>query len=291
VSFDIGARARSLSDLFAQSTGENVRLSFELPDDPLYVVADPHQLDNVLLNLVINARDALGGQGHITIAARAVALPATGDLAAGDYVQVQVTDDGPGIAPDIVNKVFEPFFTTKPIGAGTGLGLSMTYGFARQSGGTARVHSTVGTGTTIELLLPRGLDAPVAESPGEAAAGGGAECILLVDDDASVRAMTLEALVEAGYDAIACADGDAALSALAARRFDLLLTDVGLPGISGRELADRARAQQPGIRVLFITGYAENAGNRQAFLGEGMDMLAKPFNLNTLLRTVRQNLG
>lgn len=290
-SFDIGARVRALSDLFAQSIGENVRLSFDLPDEGLFVVADPDQLDNVLLNLVINARDALNRHGHITIAARPTSLAATGDLAAGDYVSVCVTDDGPGIPPDIVNKVFEPFFTTKPIGEGTGLGLSMTYGFARQSGGTARVHSTVGQGTTIELLIPRGEVPQATVAQDDAVPAGGVERILLVDDDASVRAMTLEALVDAGYDVVACADGDAALVALAEHRFSLLLTDVGLPGISGRELADRAREQQPGIRVLFITGYAENAQNRQAFLGEGMDMLPKPFNLNTLLRTVRQNLG
>lgn len=290
-SFDIGARVRALTDLFAQSIGENVRLSFDLPDDALCVVADPDQLDNVLLNLVINARDALKGAGHIAIAASPVSLVATADLAAGDYVSVRVTDDGPGIPADIINKVFEPFFTTKPIGEGTGLGLSMTYGFARQSGGTARVHSTVGQGTTIELLIPRGEVPQATVAHDDAAPAGGVERILLVDDDASVRAMTLEALVDAGYDAVACADGDAALVALAEHRFSLLLTDVGLPGISGRELADRAREQQPGIRVLFITGYAENAQNRQAFLGEGMDMLPKPFNLNTLLRTVRQNLG
>ncbi|PBJ84316.1 hybrid sensor histidine kinase/response regulator [Lysobacteraceae bacterium NML93-0399] len=290
LSFDIGARARSLADLFAQSTGENIRLSFDLPDDALCVVADPNQLDNVLLNLVINARDALKGAGHIVVSARPVSLPESGDLVAGDYVSLCVTDDGPGIPAEIAHKVFEPFFTTKPIGEGTGLGLSMTYGFARQSGGTARVHSVEGKGTTIELLMPRGDAQRDVATVAEPAAAGGAERILLVDDNDSVRAMALEVLVDAGYDVVACAESDAALAALAERGFDLLLTDVGLPGLDGRQLADRAREQQPGIRVLFITGYAENAQNRQAFLGDGMDMLTKPFNLNTLLRVVRQQL-
>jgi Response regulator containing CheY-like receiver, AAA-type ATPase, and DNA-binding domains len=187
--------------------------------------------------------------------------------------------------------VFEPFFTTKPIGQGTGLGLSMTYGFARQSGGTARVHSVVGQGTTIELLLPRGVEA-TPHAPVEAVAmRGGGESILLVDDNEMVRGMSHEVLVDAGYEVVACADAGEAQQAAATRRFDLLLTDVGLPGISGRELADRVRERHPGIAVLFITGYAENAQNRPAFLGEGMDMLLKPFNLNELLRAVRRQLG
>ncbi len=291
VSFDIGARARGLADLFAQSTGENVGLRFDLPEAGLCVVADPNQLDNVLLNLVINARDALQGAGTIVVSARPVTLPASGDLAGGDYVSLCVSDDGPGIPAEIVHKVFEPFFTTKPIGEGTGLGLSMTYGFARQSGGTARVHSEVGKGTTVELLIPRGSTAGDAAPAEDPAPVGGAESILLVDDNESVRTMAQEVLVDAGYEVVACADGAEALAAIEQRDFRLLLTDVGLPGISGRELADRARARLPAIRVLFITGYAEKAQDRQAFLGDGMDMLPKPFNLNALLRAVRQNLG
>ncbi|WP_372012300.1 response regulator [Pseudoxanthomonas sp. 10H] len=288
--FDIGARVSTLAELLTRSIGENIALEFDLPAQGLVVVADANQLESVVLNLVINARDALAGAGRITISARPVVVHG-GELAPGDYVSLCVSDDGPGIPADIVDKVFEPFFTTKPIGEGTGLGLSMTYGFARQSGGTARVHSVVGQGTTIELLLPRGEQAGDADAGDEAAVEGGAESILLVDDNELVRAMSQEVLVDAGYEVVACADAGEALQALAGRRFDLLLTDVGLPGISGRELADRARERQPALPVLFITGYAENAQNRQAFLGEGMDMLLKPFNLNELLRAVRQNLG
>ena len=288
--FDIGARVSSLAELLHRSIGENIALEFDLPDEALVVVADAHQLESVVLNLVINARDALRGSGRIAISAHpAGAVPS--ELAPGRYVSLQVSDDGPGIPPDLVDKVFEPFFTTKPIGQGTGLGLSMTYGFARQSGGTARVHSVPGQGTTIELLLPRGTHVQAEENPAQGAVQGGAESILLVDDNELVRAMSQEVLADAGYEVVPCADAAEALEAIGRRHFDLLLTDVGLPGISGRELADRVRQRHPDMPVLFITGYAENAQNRQAFLGRGMDMLPKPFNLNELLRAVRQNLG
>ena len=287
--FEIGPRVSSLSELLARSIGENIALEFDLAEG-LVVVADANQLESVVLNLVINARDALRGSGRVTIAARpAGSVPA--DLPPGEYVSLTVSDDGPGIPPEIVGKVFEPFFTTKPIGQGTGLGLSMTYGFARQSGGTARVHSVVGQGTTIELLLPRGDSAASEAAVEDARAPGGAERILLVDDNELVRGMALEVLVDAGYEVVDCADAGEALQAVEGREFDLLLTDVGLPGIGGRELADRVRERHPEMPVLFITGYAENAQNRQSFLGERMDMLLKPFNLNELLRAVRRKLG
>lgn len=287
--FDIGARVTGLADLLARSIGENVALEFDLPEG-LVVLADAVQLDSVVLNLVINARDALQGRGRITIAARpAAAVPA--DLPPGGYVSLTVADDGPGIPPDILGKVFEPFFTTKPVGQGTGLGLSMTYGFARQSGGTARAHSVPGQGTTIELLLPRAAVATPEMAVEATAVEGGSERILLVDDNELVRGMAEEGLAGAGYQVVACADADAALQAIAGGGFDLLLTDVGLPGISGRELADRVRARHPDLPVLFITGYTENAQDRQAFLGERMDLLLKPFNLADLLRAVGRKLG
>jgi len=293
VAFDIGARIEAVSALLGQSIGENIQLSLDIPQTPLIAVADPNQLDNVVLNLAINARDALKGAGRITIAARPVSLPQSAELDAGEYVSLTVADNGPGIPAEIVHKVFEPFFTTKPIGEGTGLGLSMTYGFARQSGGTARIRSVVDEGTTIEVLLPRGEASPQAEAAVEPQVpAGGAERILLVDDDEMVRATAMEALLDAGYDVVVCANGGDALAAVEAadRPFDLLLTDVGLPGISGRELADRVLERQPDIRVLFITGYAENAQDRQSFLGEGMGMLPKPFNLKELLHAVRRSL-
>ncbi len=288
--FDVGAQITSLSDLLGRTIGENIALEFDMPREGLVVVADANQLENVVLNLVLNARDAMKGVGRITISARPATVGGGSDVAAGDYVLLSVSDDGPGIPPDIVDKVFEPFFTTKPIGEGTGLGLSMTYGFARQSGGTARIRSAVGDGTTVELLLPRGEAVQAEPEPEEEVAEGGAESILLVDDNEMVRAMAQEVLVEAGYDVFTCSEGTAALDAAGERDFDLLLTDVGLPGMSGRQLADSIRECRPEMPVLFITGYAENAQNRQEFLAEGMGMLPKPFSLNELLRAVRQSL-
>ena len=288
--FDVGAQITSLSDLLGRTIGENIALEFDMPREGLVVVADANQLENVVLNLVLNARDAMKGVGRITISARPATVGGGSDVAAGDYVLLSVSDDGPGIPPDIVDKVFEPFFTTKPIGEGTGLGLSMTYGFARQSGGTARIRSAVGDGTTVELLLPRGEAVQAGPEPEEEVAEGGAESILLVDDNEMVRAMAQEVLVEAGYDVFTCSEGTAALDAAGERDFDLLLTDVGLPGMSGRQLADSIRECRPEMPVLFITGYAENAQNRQEFLAEGMGMLPKPFSLNELLRAVRQSL-
>ncbi len=288
--FDVGAQITSLSDLLGRTIGENIALEFDMPREGLVVVADANQLENVVLNLVLNARDAMKGVGRITISARPATVGGGSDVAAGDYVLLSVSDDGPGIPPDIVDKVFEPFFTTKPIGEGTGLGLSMTYGFARQSGGTARIRSAVGDGTTVELLLPRGEAVQAEPEPEEEVAEGGAESILLVDDNEMVRAMAQEVLVEAGYDVFTCSEGTAALDAAGERDFDLLLTDVGLPGMSGRQLADSIRECRPEMPVLFITGYAENAQNRQEFLAEGMEMLPKPFSLNELLRAVRQSL-
>lgn len=289
--FDVGARIESLSELIARSIGENIKLDFDFFESPLVAVADANQFENVVLNLVINARDAMKGRGRVGISTRPVSVMQTGDMQAGEYISVKVSDDGPGIPPDILEKVFEPFFTTKPIGEGTGLGLSMTYGFARQSGGVARIHSEVGQGTTIELLLPRGGVASAEEVVEESLGQGGVERILLVDDNDLVRSMALEVLADAGYDVVACEDGNVALEHIAKHRFDLLLTDVGLPGMSGRALADKVRERYPDIPILFITGYAENAENRGEFLGDNMDMLAKPFNLNELLRAIRRSLG
>ncbi len=288
--FEVDSRVHSLSELLTRSIGENIALEFDFFETPLVVVADANQFESVVLNLVINARDALKGAGRVRISTRPVSVRQAGDMQPGEYVSVKISDDGPGIPADLVDKVFEPFFTTKPIGEGTGLGLSMTYGFARQSGGTARIHSTVGEGTTIELLLPRGGLPTQSSEKVEEKVEGGAESILLVDDNDMVRAMAVEVLMDVGYDVVACVDGDTALKAAAERRFDLLLTDVGLPGINGRTLADRIREQHGDIPVLFITGYAENSENRSEFLAAGMSMLAKPFNLNELLRSVRQVL-
>ncbi|HEY0332752.1 MAG TPA: response regulator [Stenotrophomonas sp.] len=290
--FDLGLRVRSLEDLLQRSIGENIELEFELGETPLVAVADANQFENVILNLVINARDALGGQGVIRIRGEALHCERERELADGEYISLKVVDNGSGIPADVLTKVFEPFFTTKPQGEGTGLGLSMTYGFARQSGGSVRITSERGQGTEVELLLPRG-DAtatPREELPAGPARGG-SERILLVDDTDVVRMMVREVLLEAGYQVVDVPNATDALYELGSERVvDLLLSDVGLPGMNGRELADAARLLRPNLPVLFVTGYTEGAATRQEFLDRDMSLLLKPFSLQDLLRNVRQML-
>ncbi|HYG07808.1 MAG TPA: response regulator [Stenotrophomonas sp.] len=291
--FEVGELIRSLEDLLRRSIGENIGLEFELGEQPLVAVADPNQFENVVLNLVINARDALDGEGAIRIRGEAVRCVREPDIADGDYISIKVIDNGAGIAADVLAKVFEPFFTTKPQGEGTGLGLSMTYGFARQSGGMARIFSEPGHGTEVELLLPRGGVAEPAPAPRALdVPRGHAERILLVDDTDVVRLMLREVLMEAGYQVV---DAGNAQDALYELRSDgdiaLLLSDVGLPGMNGRALADAARELRPELPVLFVTGYTEGATERQEFLDHGMALLPKPFSVDELLHTVRQMLA
>ncbi len=291
--FDIVARVSSLEDMLRRSIGENIELELELGDTPLLAVADPNQFENVVLNLVINARDALAGSGLIRIRANPVIIERDHELAPGTYISVKVLDNGSGIAPELLTKVFEPFFTTKPQGEGTGLGLSMTYGFARQSGGVARIASDAGEGTEIELLLPQGAaSAQPLAGQHEPTRLGSAQRILLVDDTEAVRMMVREMLTEAGYEVVEASDAQQALLELhSARAVDLLLSDVGLPGMNGRDLADAARALRPELPVLFVTGYTEQATERGAFLGPGMALLPKPFNVHELLRSVGAMFG
>ncbi|MEA0638102.1 response regulator [Xanthomonas campestris pv. campestris] len=291
--FDVNARVRSLEDMLRRSIGENIALELQLAEAPLVAIADANQLENVVLNLVINARDALQGHGTIRIQSAPHTAYNDPELEDGDYVAVNVIDDGSGIDPAILSQVFEPFFTTKPIGEGTGLGLSMTYGFARQSGGTARITSTLGSGTTVALLLPRGLTVGEAlPPPPPNAPRGRSQRILLVDDADVVRMMVSEVLSDAGYHVIEAENADGALAQLRAdAQIDMVVSDVGLPGMNGRDMADVARDLRPGLPILFITGYAENAATRQEFLAEGMALLPKPFSLNDLLNTVSRMLG
>jgi CheY-like chemotaxis protein len=203
-----------------------------------------------------------------------------------------VADTGVGMTPDVLAKAFEPFYTTKPIGQGTGLGLSMIYGFARQSGGNVRIQSSPGEGTIVRLCLPVAKALPIqpADDPtAEPAPRGSGETVLVVEDDAAVRLLVLEVLRELGYAAIEAADAQSAIPVLdSVRRLDLLVTDVGLPGMNGRQLAEIARQTRPGLRVLFMTGYAENATMRSGFLDEGMQMVTKPFALDQMAVRIRQ---
>jgi PAS domain S-box-containing protein len=258
---------------------------------------DAGQLENALLNLCINARDAMPDGGRITIETANKWIDDVGsrqhDLPPGQYLSVCVTDTGTGMAPDIIEKVFEPFFTTKPTGEGTGLGLSMVYGFARQSGGQVRIYSEVGQGTTVCLYLPRHYgeadEDDVTRKLAEVARAGQGETVLIVDDEPSVRMLVTEVLEDLGYTAIEAADSAAGLKVLQSDvRIDLLVTDVGLPGgMNGRQMADAGRERRHDLKVLFITGYAENAVLGNGYLRPGMQVLTKPFVLETLATRIK----
>jgi CheY-like chemotaxis protein len=213
---------------------------------------------------------------------------------AGDYVVVSVADSGEGMAPEVIEKAFEPFFTTKPIGQGTGLGLSMIYGFARQSEGQVTIASEVGRGTTISLYLPRNTDDETATASAAAVATtprGRGETVVIVEDDASVRLLVVAVLNELGYRAIEAADGNQALPILMSSiQIDLMISDVGLPGLNGRQLAEIVRQSRPELPILFITGYAAMAASRASFLAPAMDMIAKPFDMDELAKKIQSML-
>ena len=259
---------------------------------------DPGQLENALLNLCINARDAMPDGGRITIETANKWMDEAGarqhDMPPGQYLSLCVSDTGTGMSADLMAKVFEPFFTTKPLGEGTGLGLSMVYGFARQSGGQVRIYSEVGEGTTVCLYLPRHYgeadEADVARRLAEVGRAGQGETVLIVDDEPSVRMLVTEVLEDLGYTAIEAADSVSGLKVLQSDvRIDLLVTDVGLPGgMNGRQMADAAGERRPDLKVLFITGYAENAVLGNGHLRPGMQVLTKPFVLETLATRIKE---
>jgi len=258
-------------------------------------LVDPNQLENALLNLCINARDAMPEGGRLTISTGNAQLGAGSgqDLPPGQYVTLCVADTGTGMTPKVMRRAFDPFFTTKPIGMGTGLGLSMIYGFVQQSGGQARIHSAPGQGTTVCLYLPRHLgEADAVDEPASLAEAPRAvqgETVLVVDDEPTVRMLVAEVLQDLGYNAIEAADGATALQVLRSRtRVDLLVTDVGLPGLNGRQVADAARALRPDLKVLFITGYAETALLSHGHLEPGMHVLTKPFAMEALASRIKE---
>ena len=290
---DVNERIRSLQELLTRTIGERIDLQLQLSECPATALVDPVQLESAVLNLVINARDALIKGGHIWVTTSAVVARADPNLQDGAYIAVTVRDDGSGIAPDLLEKVFDPFFTTKPLGQGTGLGLSTIYGFARQSGGHVALRSVQGQGTEVTLLLPASNREAVSEAlVAHVDQRGAGEHVLIVEDMASVRLSVAEVMADAGYRYTLAETIEQALDHLRNdSSIELLLTDVGLPGISGRELADMARVYRPGLPVLFMTGYAETALDRQAFLGSGMDMLIKPFQIGELLAKVCRSLG
>jgi PAS domain S-box-containing protein len=292
---DVNQLTSGMDELIRRTAGPAIAVTVAGESDLWPVFVDPHQLENALLNLCINARDAMPDGGTLTIATSNHALEGgeakTLELEAGDYVVLCVSDTGSGMAPEVIARAFDPFFTTKPMGAGTGLGLSMVYGFVRQSGGQAKIISAPGEGTTLCLYLPRYFGAGEAEQPVAAAAAerGDGETVLIVDDEATVRMLVNEVLEELGYQALEAEDGAAGLKILqSSRRVDLLVTDVGLPGgMNGRQVADAARVIRPRLKVLFITGYAEQAVMGDGQLEPGMQVITKPFAMDALAAKVR----
>ncbi len=298
---EVNPLVASMEDLLHRSLGERVRLQLSLGPDLWLTKCDPNQLENAILNLAINSRDAMPDGGVLTIETANVALD--NPLAArqqgmqrGRYVCISVSDTGIGMSPDTISKAFEPFFTTKPIGQGTGLGLSMIYGFARQSDGYAKIYSEVGQGTSVKLYLPlhRGTaDAqPALPALSEAHTAGAGETVLVVEDEPLVRTLIVELMRELHYHVLEAGDGPAGLTCLqSAQRIDLLITDIGLPGLNGRQIAEAARLTRPGLKVLFMTGYAENAAMAAGFLTPGMAMITKPFAMEALATKVREVLS
>ncbi|MET1070673.1 MAG: ATP-binding protein [Pseudomonas prosekii] len=294
---EMNALVTSMGELLQRSINETIQLDMQLSEELWVAEADPNQLESALLNLVLNARDAMPDGGKLTVKTFNQHLDAAftethGNLQPGDYVVLSVTDTGCGMPQSTISRAFDPFFTTKPIGQGTGLGLSMIYGFSKQSRGHVTIESEVGKGTTVNLYLPRNIndlvqDALVNIEQAPYALDG--ETVLIVEDDPAVRVLVSAVLSELGYAFVEAGDADSAVPILDSdQRIDLLISDVGLPGMNGRQLAEIGRQYRPDLKVLFITGYAEHAAVRGGFLDPGMQMITKPFTFDLLTAKVRE---
>ena len=296
---DLHALIRASAPLFRQGVHEGLELDVELAADHPIASIDPNKLQTALLNLVVNSRQALGGRGRIWIETGNAGLDADyasrhAEVTPGDYVVIAVSDDGPGMAPEVVERAFDPFFTTKQAGGGTGLGLSSVYGFVKQSGGHAKIYSEVGHGTSVKLYLPRA-DAPATATAAPAVPkvfAGGGEHVLVVEDDPTLRAHAVGQVTRMGYRVSAAANGAEALDRLReAGDVDLLFTDVVMPGgMNGRELADAARQRFPALQVLFTSGYTHNVIVHQGRLDEGIELLSKPYRYDDLARHLHRLL-
>ena len=300
---EVNRLVADMEDLLRRTLGPAVDLEIVLAGGLWPALCDANQLESAILNLAINARDAMLEGGGLTIETanafldEAYARAQGGEVKPGQYVMVAVTDTGMGMTPEIMARIFDPFFTTKPMGQGTGLGLSMLYGFVKQSGGHVRVYSEVDQGTTFRLYLPRHRgnadpteDAAAAVLAATTGRTGAGQTVLVVDDEPTVRMLVAETVEDLGYSALEAADGATALTIMeTAASMDLLVTDVGLPGLNGRQLAEAARRLRPGLRVLFITGYAHNAAiGNGGLLGPGMEIITKPFALDVLAAKIRE---
>ena len=297
---DLGALVSGMSDLLSRSLGETVEIEVQTDPDLRNALADPGQVENALLNLALNARDAMPSGGKLTIECSNIRLGESyvaenPETSAGDYVVLAVSDEGTGMITEVQAHVFEPFFTTKEVGEGSGLGLSMVYGFARQSGGQVTIYSEPGRGTTVKLYLPQAntpLRHGAAVQEQEVPLGRG-ELLLLIEDDPEVRALAMEMVQDLGYRVIDVPDAASAQAVLAAgETVDLVLSDVILPGgTSGPEFAEHARATYPGLKIIFMSGYPAEAAKRNGFLGSDQVLLNKPFQMDQLAKALRQALG
>ncbi len=290
---------RGMEDLIRQSLGETIKIEAVNAAGLWRIEADPVQLEAAILNLVLNSRDAMPDGGKLTIETSNVFLDEQyarrhSDVSAGHYVQIAITDTGTGMSPKIADKAFEPFFTTKTAGQGTGLGLSQVYGFVKQSGGHVTIESEPGAGTTVRLYLPRLLAEAGDENETETSAGSDAagETILVVEDDDEVRAYVAEILRELNYRVFDARDASGALDIFAKHgdKIDLLLTDVVLPGMNGRQLADEITARHANVRVLYMTGYSRDAIVHQGRLNPGVDVIQKPLTQESLCAKIREIL-
>ena len=295
---DTNHLVESLSDLMRRTLGESITIDVHLAPELWNVEADANQLENALLNLAVNARDAMAPGGTLTITTANGIIgeaDAEDDAVPGHYVSLAVRDTGAGMSEATMSRVFEPFFTTKEVGKGTGLGLSMVYGFVKQSGGHLRIESTIGRGTTVTLYLPKFTGVAVEEAPlvlSQTAFARPGETILIVEDDPDVRAHTCDVLTELGYAIVAVADGAAAIAILDGDGpIDLVFTDVVLTGTAnGRDIAVHTHAVRPGTPVLFTSGYAREAITHNARLDEGVTLLTKPFSYDDLAARVRLSI-
>jgi len=282
-----------MSDLLDRTLGERVRVDVDIASDTWPIYVDPHQLENAIVNLAVNARDAMDGQGMMRIATKNVKLAANevGDVQAGEYVKISVTDTGCGMTPDVLEHAFEPFFTTKPVGKGTGLGLSQIFGFAHQSGGEVGIESQVGKGTTVSIFLPRTQAAaasvrihPAVQRAVESEAHIAGARILLVEDDPRVRSATVDALEDLDYEPVACGSGAEAIALFKAQEFDLVITDVIMPEMTGPELIRHLKATHDrDFSVLFVTGYV---GEGESDDLRSHELLRKPFTVGALASSV-----
>jgi signal transduction histidine kinase len=294
---DVNQLVSGLEDIISRTVGEHIRVRTCLSDALWRTWCDTSQLETALINLVVNARDAMRDGGGITIKTSNAELDQVyadhDGVASGQYVCVAVSDTGAGMSPEVMARAFDPFFTTKPTGQGTGLGLSMIYGFAKQSAGHVTLYSEPDQGTTVRIYLPRHHDVVLTETliAPETHTHDAKETVLVVEDEALVRMVTVEILSEAGYRVLEAGDASEAVPILnSGADVDILVTDVGLPGVNGRQLAEMARQLRPELRVLFVTGYGYNAGLGSDALTPGMEVLSKPFTTQSLMIRVREML-